>query len=490
MATTVSGAGRLARHHLIGLAFWQAWQMVAFCSDAVIADAHLAGFSLKTVVIACTTLGYLVVMAASGLSRARLKTPADLAGAAFSMAGGSFVMMLAPFISDPGLEAAALAFSLAALSIGNAALLIMWGELWGTLATGRVGRHLYLSYACAFVLFFGAIALPRPFGGLAACVFPLISAGILRSCESEPKRTQRPASPAMKSLPLPQAALFTVLLSVVWGISQNIVPHVAAGNASGDFMPATMMVAGAAIGAFALSLVVSAPPSEAVALYRPVIPAMAAGLMALVALPPSFAFVGNGLIVMGIYCLDMFLMLASTDLAFRCRMPTAIVFGGAVFASRVGTLAGSVAGAAALPSVAQAASFPAVAALCLGVLACAGTIVFTQADLQKCYEAAPVPAHGATATIAQRCTAVAQSAGLTAREAQVLGLLVRGRTVHDVCDELVIAPGTAKHHVGNIYRKLGVGDRRSLYDAVEAVEVEGVGTEESPALRHATTASV
>ena len=68
MATTVSGAGRLARHHLIGLAFWQAWQMVAFCSDAVIADAHLAGFSLKTVVIACTTLGYLVVMAASGPS--------------------------------------------------------------------------------------------------------------------------------------------------------------------------------------------------------------------------------------------------------------------------------------------------------------------------------------------------------------------------------------------------------------------------------------
>ncbi|MFR3272565.1 MAG: LuxR C-terminal-related transcriptional regulator [Slackia sp.] len=35
----------------------------------------------------------------------------------------------------------------------------------------------------------------------------------------------------------------------------------------------------------------------------------------------------------------------------------------------------------------------------------------------------------------------------------MLGLLVRGRTVQDVSDELVIAQGTAKH-VSNIYRKL------------------------------------
>lgn len=37
---------------------------------------------------------------------------------------------------------------------------MMWGKLWGTLATGRVGRHLYLSYAFAFLLFFGVFALP------------------------------------------------------------------------------------------------------------------------------------------------------------------------------------------------------------------------------------------------------------------------------------------------------------------------------------------
>lgn len=249
-----------------------------------------------------------------------------------------------------------------------------------------------------------------------------------------------------------------LILSMVWGISQNIVPHVAANASSGNFMGMTMFVAGIAIGAFALNLTLSAPPSETTALYRPVIPAIAAGLMALIALPPSFAFIGNGLIAMGIYCLDMFLMLASTDLAFRCKIPTTRIFGTTVFVSRSGTLLGSVVGAAMMPNMTWDSLFVTLAALCLGALAIAGTLLFTQTDLQQRYETPRASLDDEKPTLSQRCDAIAKSAGLTSREAEVLGLLVRGRTVQDVCDELVIAQGTAKHHVSNIYRKLGVSD--------------------------------
>ena len=82
------------------------------------------------------------------------------------MAAGTFLMLFVAFVSDAGLKFVALASALALMSWGNAALLIMWGELWETLATGRVGQHLYLSYAFAFVLFFIAIALPHPIDGL------------------------------------------------------------------------------------------------------------------------------------------------------------------------------------------------------------------------------------------------------------------------------------------------------------------------------------
>ena len=48
---------------------------------------------------------------------------------------------------------------------------------------------------------------------------------------------------------------------------------------------------------------------------------------------------------------------------------------------------------------------------------------------------------------------------LTAREREVLHLLVRGLSNTEICDELVISDATAKTHVARILHKLGVRDR-------------------------------
>ncbi|QYJ15670.1 Transcriptional regulatory protein LiaR [Rubrobacter xylanophilus DSM 9941] len=48
---------------------------------------------------------------------------------------------------------------------------------------------------------------------------------------------------------------------------------------------------------------------------------------------------------------------------------------------------------------------------------------------------------------------------LTSREREVLLLMARGRTNPEIARELVISRGTAKSHVQNIIRKLGVSDR-------------------------------
>jgi DNA-binding CsgD family transcriptional regulator len=49
--------------------------------------------------------------------------------------------------------------------------------------------------------------------------------------------------------------------------------------------------------------------------------------------------------------------------------------------------------------------------------------------------------------------------GLTAREAAVLALIVRGHRAPEIARELVIAEGTARKHIERIYRKLGVSTR-------------------------------
>lgn len=169
---------------------------------------------------------------------------------------------------------------------------------------------------------------------------------------------------------------------------------------------------------------------------------------------------------MGVYCLDMFMMLVSTDVAFRGRIPVALSFGLVILCARTGTLIGSFAADQLLHAELWSEALRSEVFL-VGVLALVlvGMLFFTQTDVQKLY--ATSPAEAVDASLEQKCAAIARMCRLTNREAEVLALLARGRTVRYICDELSIAQGTAKHHVSNIYRKVGVFDRQGLLDTIE-----------------------
>jgi ATP/maltotriose-dependent transcriptional regulator MalT len=52
-----------------------------------------------------------------------------------------------------------------------------------------------------------------------------------------------------------------------------------------------------------------------------------------------------------------------------------------------------------------------------------------------------------------------RSNGLTKREHQILAVAATGATNAEIAAELVIAPGTVKKHLDNIYGKLGAANR-------------------------------
>lgn len=62
----------------------------------------------------------------------------------------------------------------------------------------------------------------------------------------------------------------------------------------------------------------------------------------------------------------------------------------------------------------------------------------------------------------------ARAVGLTARETEILSLLVRGRTLPYIANELFVTTGTVKTHVRHIYEKALVDNRQELLDKVEA----------------------
>lgn len=63
--------------------------------------------------------------------------------------------------------------------------------------------------------------------------------------------------------------------------------------------------------------------------------------------------------------------------------------------------------------------------------------------------------------------------GLSERELEVLALLARGLDNGEIARELVIAEGTARNHVTNIYGKLGV---RGRHKAIQWARQHGVGS--------------
>ncbi len=60
--------------------------------------------------------------------------------------------------------------------------------------------------------------------------------------------------------------------------------------------------------------------------------------------------------------------------------------------------------------------------------------------------------------------ALAVEKGLTEREKDIVKLLFEGATYQEMANDLYISKNTVKHHVTNIYRKLGVGSKDEMID--------------------------
>ena len=72
--------------------------------------------------------------------------------------------------------------------------------------------------------------------------------------------------------------------------------------------------------------------------------------------------------------------------------------------------------------------------------------------------------------IGQRCEKLAQEYGLTRRECEILGLLVRGRSKAHIAEAFIISENTVRGHVKHIYAKLGIHNKQELLDLFEATE--------------------
>lgn len=88
----------------------------------------------------------------------------------------------------------------------------------------------------------------------------------------------------------------------------------------------------------------------------------------------------------------------------------------------------------------------------------------------------PQPAMAASAEptvwerLAQQCEHVSGAFGLSQREREVLALIMQGRNVPAIAEELVLSRNTVQTHVRHIYENLGVHSRKELVAFVEGFD--------------------
>lgn len=85
----------------------------------------------------------------------------------------------------------------------------------------------------------------------------------------------------------------------------------------------------------------------------------------------------------------------------------------------------------------------------------------------------PKGARAQAMDFALQCEKAVELFGLTPREAEVLGLVSRGRSVPHISERLGISRNTTKTYVARIYEKMGVFERQEMLDVIESLPVEG-----------------
>ena len=464
----------------IGLAFWLAWSRVA-CPALWSSAASWSTLVLDDVHSLCihvvTNLAIVAVIVVAALFEGHLGRRA--ASVEFLVGGGlvASVGTLGLLISVVGsLPTVWFGLFCAIAGAGMGALLVRCMLLFGVLAPQRVLLLTSASWCLSFVIDILFRAMPPQMAIPVFCLLPLVATGLFGLHRLVPPRGSTNEAPRDEGrLELPRSFwqfVFTVFL--VAFVSEMVVYF---NSYEGSVRLTSMTYAGLAV--IVISLVVMAyaavfPQSYIYTwLYYPTIFVVMVLLGLLFVLPTgaSWSLVASlaacqffGLLV---WCLFSCVVVQSKVSPLR-------VFGFGFGMQTLGTVIGYVLGARLdlvlesrhadlLPIYLVAAMIVLALSLAVYPPKAMHDLLLAIPDEDAEEHAAPV----ATDAWTLMCECLANEGALTAREREVMMLLVRGRGSVYISEHLGVTLSTVYTHTRNLYRKFGVHSREELMGLVD-----------------------
>ena len=175
------------------------------------------------------------------------------------------------------------------------------------------------------------------------------------------------------------------------------------------------------------------------------------------------SWIAHTLLDLGSFFFQLIVIMVAFEISIGFDLRPSFVFGSARVAWAAGALAGI-----GLETVCRSAGSDGVQAFAVVfglVAAIAFVFVFTERDCVEILSSLPLPAH--TSRFKRQCEHLAQRAGVSERELEVLALVAKGRSASRIAEDLSVSLATINSHIHHIYQKLGIHSRQELIDLIE-----------------------
>lgn len=483
---------------VMGFAMDRLWVYIVFYSIAIyssgggVRDVLEYAFMNKMLSIAAMTVSLLVLsllitaLRSGGFLVAR--SIPFTASAAAAMTLGTAMLLVPSLHTEHG---ALLALSAGLTGLGSGALFLCYLSSFVRVGSRMAIVEMGLGCGVAFLIAFVAVMLPPcvPFA-LAVLAPPASAALLLASTHNKGASTElleetAQGSGADRHL-RPFRPLFAKLFAglSLMGVLQGFYDMFFGGTLEAATLFYNCALFAVALVAIVLVVFISVMslPNMTTNIYKVAISLVTLGCL-LTGLLGANSIYASSFFFAGYITFILLITGLCIELSNNLGTPPLVAAGIAFFALYVGEFAGT-ALAEALFAVAPQLPGDILLMLAFAVLIADILYLFTEKDLAalglvedpRLAGAAPATQEAPVAERKEQRPSVAerigQEYGLSAREMDVLPLVLSGRTVARITEMLYISAGTVSTHIRHIYRKVGVNSKQELIDLAERMAAE------------------
>lgn len=415
------------------------------------AEGALSGFPLAYQMLFAVGQigGYLLVMALFKRMSPYSKNAGSVILSYLVLIVGSCLLAFHGALPLPSLAWAAL---ITIITMASVFTMILWLEIYACFPS----RHSIQIYAESLILsifiWVIVVQLPEATANLIACLLPVaLALTWVVSYRSTPESTLPLESPSLPRLPR-RLMLWMGLVYFSFNFGYGMVGETWGSytTPAGQAIPAVLVVVG-------LSFLPSRFDFKTLGMLSLVF--ITGGISLLYA---SFHGIATGVFMAaGRECCILLSYITICSIAYRGRISPAYCAAAVTAIGQIGNAIGYWLADSLVMADAAVYSSPMLLLLFAAVVLATLLVLSQQESLLGPQAASsPVEEQGAG-----RTPAFVSASGLSAREREIFGLLLEGMSQGEIAERLVIAPGTVRAHVSNIYKKLDVHSREE-FDAL------------------------